>query len=249
MLVLRYLHQAVWKYFSFILILALLPHQGKANVIINGTRIIYPQQKREVNIQLSNDDNKPSLIQAWIDKGDADSHASFNNIAVPFILTPPIIRVEPNTGQTLRVTWTGSPLPQDRESLFWLNILDIPPKNTATPESNILQMAIRSRMKIFFRPPALTADGAVKAYHQLRWQRPPSAAEKTLRVNNPSAYFISVSSIKIITNGKETKSLKSQMIAPKSFADFRFTSLPEKIAEGSLSYEVINDYGSVTTIK
>lgn len=238
---------SAWKCLPFYLFASLLPLQANANIIINGTRVIYPQQKTEVNIQLSNDSDKPALVQSWID--DGDENAAFDKISVPFVLTPPIVRVEPNSGQTLRITWTGTPLPQDKESLFWLNVLDIPPKSTTAINTDILQMAFRSRLKIFFRPPSLSANGAHQAFHDLQWQRSPSAPGTVLLVNNPSAYFINVSSIKIQTGRKEIKSLKGEMIAPKSSAEFRFTALPEKFDDTALRYEVINDYGSISTIK
>lgn len=249
MSVVRYLCLAPWKNLPLYILLAWIPQQAAANVIINGTRVIYPQSNREVNIQLSNDGNKPSLIQAWVDNGDMDENKSFNQITVPFVLMPPIIRIEPNTGQTLRLTWTGSPLPQDKESLFWLNVLDIPPKNPAVTDANILQMAIRSRIKIFFRPPALSASGATQAWQDLQWQRSTSTPKIALRITNPSPYFINISSIKIDSHGKEIKSLASQMLAPRSSGEFRFNSIPEKITDAMLRYEVINDYGSVSTIK
>lgn len=241
------MHPSVWKYLPFYLLFSLLPQLANANIIINGTRVIYPQLKQEVNIQLNNDGGNPALVQSWID--DGDENASPDKISVPFVLTPPIVRVEPNSGQTLRITWTGTALPQDKESLFWLNVLDIPPRSAATLNADILQMAIRSRLKIFFRPPALSASGALQAFHDLQWQRSPSAPGTVLLVKNPSAYFINVSNIKIETGHQEIKSLKSEMIAPKSSAEFRFTALPEKIEAAALRYEVINDYGSVTTIK
>lgn len=247
MSVVSHMHLSAWKHLLFCLLISIIPQQIHANIIINGTRVIYPQEKQEVNIQLSNDGALPALVQSWIDRGD--ENAAFDKISVPFVLTPPIVRVEPNSGQTLRITWTGTPLPQDRESVFWLNVLDIPPKSATAVNANILQMAIRSRLKIFFRPSSLNADDAKQAFHNLQWQRSSSSPANVLLVNNPSAYFINVSAIKIEMQHKEIKSLKSEMIAPKSTAEFRFTALPEKIDEATLRFEVINDYGSVTTIK
>ncbi|PJI52023.1 molecular chaperone EcpD, partial [Methylobacterium radiotolerans] len=48
---------------------------------------------------------------------------------------------------------TGEPMPQDKESVFWLNVLEIPPKDKAN--QNLLQMAFRSRIKLFYRPAGL----------------------------------------------------------------------------------------------
>ncbi|MFX7674935.1 fimbria/pilus periplasmic chaperone, partial [Acinetobacter baumannii] len=51
-------------------------------------------------------------------------------------------------------------LSQQQESIFWLNVLDIPPKpegrtqqgQTTTTSNNFLQLAVRSRIKFFYRP-------------------------------------------------------------------------------------------------
>jgi len=51
--------------------LLLCSSQSFASVVINGTRIIYPAQEREVTIKLDNNGDSPSLVQAWLDDGDA----------------------------------------------------------------------------------------------------------------------------------------------------------------------------------
>ncbi|TAI77335.1 hypothetical protein C1459_13710, partial [Klebsiella pneumoniae] len=42
--------------------------------------------------QLSNNADRPALAQAWLDNGDAD--ATPDTITTPFIITPPISRVD-----------------------------------------------------------------------------------------------------------------------------------------------------------
>ena len=42
-----------------------------AGVVIDGTRHIYPQQRREITLRLTNDDQRaPRLVQVWLDQGD-----------------------------------------------------------------------------------------------------------------------------------------------------------------------------------
>ena len=41
-----------------------------AGIVIYGTRIIYPAEHKEVMVQLMNQGNRSSLMQAWIDDGD-----------------------------------------------------------------------------------------------------------------------------------------------------------------------------------
>ena len=72
-----------------------------AEIIIHGTRVIYPSNAREITLQVSNNGNKPALVQAWIDEGDAKSTPDQSQ--APFMITPPISRVDGNKGQTLRI--------------------------------------------------------------------------------------------------------------------------------------------------
>lgn len=45
-----------------------------AGIVIYGTRIIYPAEHKEVMVQLMNQGNRSSLMQAWIDDGDTSYH-------------------------------------------------------------------------------------------------------------------------------------------------------------------------------
>jgi|SRR5471030_2145405 len=79
-----------------ITILCLASVSSWASIIITGTRVIYPSAEKEVTVKLNNVGVYPVLVQSWIDNGDVN--AKPENISVPFILTPPINRVE--QGQT-----------------------------------------------------------------------------------------------------------------------------------------------------
>lgn len=73
-----------------------------AEIILHGTRVIYPSDAREVTLQVSNNGSKPSLVQAWIDDGDPKSTPDQSK--VPFMITPPISRVDPTKSQSLRIS-------------------------------------------------------------------------------------------------------------------------------------------------
>jgi chaperone protein EcpD len=108
-----------------------LIYDAHASVTISGTRVVYPLGQREVTVKLDNDSLHPSLVQVWMDDGKAA--AKPGDIQVPFVITPPIFRMEPKKSQVLRVMYSGEPLPSDRESVYWLNVLDIPPKQKMHP--------------------------------------------------------------------------------------------------------------------
>ena len=100
-------------------------------------------------------------------------------------MSPPINRIEPKKGQTLRISYTGKALPAGRESVFWLNVLEIPAK--AKSADNMLQMAFRTRIKVFFRPSGLRGTPA-QAAEQLSW----SMSGSQVKAANASQYHVSL---------------------------------------------------------
>lgn len=205
-----------------------------AGVVINGTRVIYPAQSREVTVQVDNVGDAPALVQAWVDSGDPDQTADTSS--APFVLTPPISRVEPGRSQALRLIFSGAQLPTDRESVFWLNVLDVPPspENTGDEEQNFLQVAFRSRLKLFYRPQGLTGN-ANDAPSSLRWSR----HGDRLRVDNPSPYYVTLAEVRAVTGSNERPvEEEGTMVEPKQNLEF---TVPADIEQ--VRFTTINDYG------
>jgi chaperone protein EcpD len=216
-----------------------------AGIQINGTRVIYPADQREVTLSMVNNSADPVLLQSWVDDGDMKSTPETSKS--PFLLTPPMSRVDPNKGQTIRIMFTGNAasLPQDRESVFWLNVLEIPPKPKASADadsSNYLQFAIRSRMKIFYRPKGLPGN-AFDAIDQVTWRIVPKGDGFVAECTNPGAYNVNVGSV--VAKGSsvpQTIESKGGMCPAKGS-----TTLPVNgdlnAAAGKLTVQVINDFG------
>ncbi|EIF35487.1 P pilus assembly protein, chaperone PapD [Burkholderia sp. Ch1-1] len=221
---------------------ALLAGSIHASVTIGGTRVVYPLEQREVTVKLDNDSNKPSLVQVWIDDGKPD--AKPGEIKVPFVITPPIFRMDAKKAQTLRVMYTGEPLPQDRESVYWLNVLDIPPKAGAVPDANTLSLAYRTRIKVFARPdklPGKPEDAAA----QLRWSITASADGKgqAVSVSNPTPYYVSFSEIGVESGGHTFRNDQGGMVAPRTSAALPIAKMNGVAAGAKVHYIAINDYG------
>jgi len=62
-------------------------------------------------------------VQSWVDSGGK------NRAKAPFLITPPLFRLDAKEDNVLRVVRTGGNLPGDRESLYWLNIKPFPLQN------------------------------------------------------------------------------------------------------------------------
>jgi chaperone protein EcpD len=221
---------------------ALLVGSAHASVTIGGTRVVYPLEQREVTVKLDNDSNTPSLVQVWMDEGNAE--AKPGEIKVPFVITPPIFRMDPKKGQMLRVMYSGEALPQDRESVYWLNVLDIPPKAEATADANVLQLAYRTRIKMFVRPEKLPGKPE-DAPAQLTWKVTEAKDGKgqALSVSNPTPYHVSFSGVDVESGGHTYKNERGGMVAPFATEVLPVDKMNAVAAGAKVHYNAINDYG------
>lgn len=201
-----------------------------AGPVIGGTRIIYNAEKNEASIAIKNSGNDGVyLIQSWIDAGDGISGQS-----VPLVVTPPLFRMEPGDENIMRIIFSGGKLPTDRESIFWLNVRSIPSSRTDETDDNKLQVIVKSRIKIFYRPKGLPGE-PIESYKQINVKR----YADSFVIENPTPYFISFHNIKI--SGREVGGV--HMIPPRSSKTF---DLPKSKEKTTISWQVINDYGGIS---
>ncbi|WP_415999711.1 molecular chaperone [Citrobacter portucalensis] len=198
---------------------------AQAGVIIGGTRVIYNGAKKETSISVKNPDKSSYLIQSWSDTGEQSKDKA------PFIVTPPLFRLGAGQENTLRIIRSGGALAEDRESLYWMNIKSIP-ATEKVENANTLQIAVKTRIKLIYRPQTLTQQPE-DVTNKLTWQR----SGNTLTVNNPTAYYMNFSTVKV---GASTVK-NATYVAPMSSASF---TLPTN-ATGNVTWNLINDFGSV----
>lgn len=79
-------------------------------------------------------------------------------------------------------------LPGDRETLFFYNMREIPPAPDKSSDHAILQVAIQSRIKLFWRPAALRKKAGEKVELQLQV----SQQGNQLTLKNPTAYYLTI---------------------------------------------------------
>ena len=215
--------------------------QTPASIVVSGTRVVYPGNEREVTVKLSNNGKGPVLVQSWVDKGNVEARPE--KIQAPFILTPPVNRINPDKSQTLRLSYTGSPaLPEDKESVYWLNVLEIPPV-TKDVAPNRMQVAFRTRIKLFYRPAALSDRvKAAEAAEKLIW----TVSGGELKATNNSPYFVSLVSV-TLSQGSRNTSADGEMVSPQDSYRFRMKDTALLHSGTTVSWEYINDWGAVKT--
>lgn len=225
------------------LAVAAAPAITRASIVISATRVVYEAESGEKTVRLTNKGQTPSLVQAWLDIGA--SQADREALDVPFVLSPPMSRVDPGKSQTLRIMYSGEPLPQDRESIFWLNVLDIPARPDVGQDENFLQLSFRSRIKFFFRPEGL-AGTAAEAPAQLNWQLGTEADRPVLRVANPTPYHISFATVELASAGQSLAVPDPGMLAPFETRALRLPRAVQLSPGMRVRYQFINDYGGIT---
>lgn len=209
--------------------LLVLPSVSRAGgIALGATRVIYPSDARQVSLAVNNtDEHNRFLIQTWVENAAGKKTDDF-------IVTPPLFVSKPKSENTLRIMYSGGALPQDRESLFWLNSKAIPAVDKEKiAGSNVLQIAILSRIKMFVRPAGLNEKSA-DAPSMLTFSR----SGNELVVSNGSPFYVTLVSMSL--GGRE---LPNTMAPPKSSAR---VTLPQGVTSGTLSYQTINDFGANT---
>ncbi|MGD8163222.1 fimbria/pilus periplasmic chaperone [Pantoea sp. FN0307] len=236
----KYQYAIILKLITAFVSLVFITQSAFAGMTISGTRIIFPGNTREKTVRTTNKGSVPLLAQVWVDDGGKND--DINSIKVPFTVTPPIYRVEPGKGQSVRLIYNGMSLPQDRESVFWFNLLEIPPENEAVKELDRLELAFRTRIKIFYRPSALKS-GSIQEVEQLKWEIISPA--RGIKVINPTPYYISFDSA-YITSGSTKSSLAVDMIPPFGSKEMLVNSKASRSATiDSVTVRLISDYGSI----
>ncbi|ENE1421907.1 molecular chaperone [Salmonella enterica] len=196
---------------------------ASAGVVIGGTRVVYDGNKKETAISVDNPDGTPYLIQSWIETHSGGAEKA------PFVITPPLYRLNKGQKNVERILLVGS-VPQDKESLYWLNIKSIP---SATPGENTLQIAVKTRIKLIYRPAALKGIVPEQLANKLSWQR----SGNQIVVTNPTNYVMNFNEITV--GGKKLDD--ASYVLPGSVARF---NLPSGTSDGSVKFKIINDYGS-----
>jgi fimbrial chaperone protein len=212
-----------------------------ASVVMTGTRVIYPGGAAERSIQFTNQDDVPNVVQVWVDSGDPNSTPETAN--APFVVTPPVFRMEPKAGQTARLIFTGKDLPQDRESVFFINAVQIPALSQAQADRNKMLLLLRNRVKLFYRPGGLAGEPE-RAAEKLRFALTREGSEWKVVATNDSAFHVSMTDARIVKAGRAGVALQPDMVAPKSTFEWRLKS-DEDLANGgwSVKFVFVNDYG------
>ncbi|MCW2093505.1 MULTISPECIES: fimbrial biogenesis chaperone [Lelliottia] len=221
--------------------LLLLTNAASAAVRPALTRVVALESDKETSIKLLNDDTTQDyLVQSWVE----DLKGSDKNL--PLILTPPLFKIGAGREGKLRMVILPGRIPQDRESVYWLWIQEVPPVSKV--KGNQLQVAVRTRLKIFLRPTTLSEKPA-ETVSKLQWQVSHDGGKAWLVVKNPTQYYASFSELSVTTGGSAQPVADKRSMVPAK-GEMRY-ALPAGVSgkAGTLNYSLMNDFGGESPVQ
>ncbi|BEO20972.1 fimbrial protein StfD [Serratia marcescens] len=213
------------------LLAGVLAPTAQAAIALDRTRVIFDGSVQSVSLSVSNQNKQlPYLAQGWLEDGQG------NKIQSPLTVLPPVQRIEPGKPSQVKIQAlpAAKMLPQDRETLYYFNLREIPPKSN---KPNSLQIALQTRIKLFYRPAAIAPErNAAPWQEQLTLSK---QGDKYI-VNNPTPYYVTIVDAANRKGVEGAKGFEPFMVPPKG-------STPLTVSAGSVGNSpvltYINDYG------
>ena len=221
---------------------------AQAGILPASSRVIYAEQSREQSLLLANSNDYPIMVQTWVDDGSGNLDLA----KAPFVVLPAIFKMNPKGIQAIRIVQNGDAMPTDRESVYWLNLYEIPGK---VPEKSQpvmenqarLDLAMNTQLKIFYRPASLSKINIEQIAAQLRFSLQQSAGQWFLVCHNPAPYQVSFTGLKVI-QAQQLIPIEKQMdmMTPaKSDRIYRLEQIPESAQFDRIEFTLLDDHGTM----
>lgn len=211
-------------------LLTLSSNIAYAALTLDATRYIYDGSAQSISAMVSNPDSKTFGAQVWIDNiNESDTRPTF-------VATPSFFKVSEGGRQVFRLMKMSDHMPKDRESVYWLNLQEIPPAQ----EGSGIAMAIRTKVKLIYRPEGLNAarEGAESNLSIERLE----GGSNWLVNNTPYVFAIGA------LIGADGKVIQLDSAKQNSLAMFQPGDRIQLPGGGNVkSVEALNDYGNLRT--
>ncbi|AFK67834.1 pilus assembly protein [Pseudomonas putida SJTE-1] len=200
--------------------------------------MVHDSAKRSSSVIVANPSNRPYAAQAWV-----NTEADDATTAVPLIAAPNLFRLDPGGEQTVQINALPNDLPRDRESVFYFNLQEIPQAATNDGE-NILNIALRTRIKLFYRPSELKGRPQDRL-KDLAWSVQQIDGKPHLVVDNPSPYYFTFSRLVVSGNGASETINAKAMALPLGTQAYALNTMT--VTDGlQVKFTTISDYSGIT---
>lgn len=219
------------KIITGLILAPLIIPSAYAAIALDRTRVVFDGAQKSISLSVSNENKQlPYLAQAWIEDEKG------NKISTPLAVLPPVQRMEPGSHSQVKIQSVGAEtaLPQNRETVFYFNLREIPPRSE---KANTLQIALQTRVKLFYRPAALFVKS-----DSTPWQEKITLTRQGERyqVNNPTPYYVTLVDGRNSVKSQTARDFDAVMVDPNGNA---MLSSGISTLGNSPVLTYINDYG------
>jgi len=220
-----------------LLLLATPFNASHAALSLNSTRLVFVSDKTSASTVVRNPSKQTYAVQAWVNTAE-----DMATIPVPFIASPHLFRLGPGDDQQLQINALPNTLPTDRESLFYLNVQEIP--QTDKDADNVLNIALRTRIKLFYRPHQITGS-LTRQINELKFSFNNNNGQAELLVENPTPFHITFRRLEVNGKGQHYTLKSADMLLPLSTQAYPLTGI-KPATDLQAQFTVINDFGGNT---
>lgn len=198
----------------------------KSALTLDGTRYIYNGNTNAIPITVTNQADRLFGGQIWLEQ-TSDTND------IPFAVMPNVFTLDKDAKQIVQLSVLDSvSLSQTQESMFWLNLQEVPSKDKGIIVGNALVMAARIKVKLLYRPDSIKEERR-HAEEKIRLQK----NGLSLMISNPTPYYFAIINVegKQITNNNELT----------IFAPFSQLKLPFSDNKDTINFSAIDDWGAI----
>ncbi|MBG3090126.1 fimbrial biogenesis chaperone [Proteus terrae] len=220
----------MFKKFKFLTLFFIFPTYSQSSIEINKDKFIFIESINQEIIEIKNKTDNDYFIQSWITHYDKE-----NSNEIPFMVTPPLFKIEKDENFSLKIFKIDKIKEEDRESLYRINIKRIPILLNSDSNKNMLHVSVNSVYNLIYRPVSIEKD-AKDAYKKIEFLK---NKNNEFIINNPTPYFITLSSISYddiltITESKTLPPFK------------KYNTKKEISGNGIVKWKIFNQYGIET---
>jgi len=216
----------------------LIPLSSSGTIQMNTTRVIFEESENEQTVEVNNVGKKTALVQVWLSQGDANEKIKDTG----FIITQPMFKVKSEKTKVVRIIGTDEIkklYPTDRETMLWINFLDIPPANENG--GNSLNIAVHTKMKFFYIPDNIDIT-RTEAAEKLVWRMETIGKNDYLIAKNNSPIHVNLGKLTLKNN--RSLELESSVVPPFGETKYKIKGKVSNKRDITIEYSYIDDLGA-----
>lgn len=213
--------------------------QAASLTFAESTRLIFNATQSSVGFPVKNDTDLHYLVKGSVFEmkdnrpGGGSSH---------FWVLPELIRIDPGQHQMLRVVLIAGELPQDRESVFFVNGHFIPASQRPTGSDSPLNLSFSINVKLFYRPKGLVDMMAIK---KIAPQVSFSVNDHELTAYNSSPYWLTFQTLRYGDAPVNSDDIR-KMVPP--FGQETYFVSPSDLNNQIVEWSLVDEFGNGTII-